>query len=129
MMGSGHFTDACTRDAVAWIAARHGLGKHLLQTWKRKFTTAASNNAEFRRLERQLVRVSEQRGIPEKAAAQFASDAKSVKPARRHRFKPAGDGVCGCASRAVFCPCDVPCQRIQPSGLHAGRQAPLRKRA
>ncbi|MDO6670193.1 hypothetical protein Q4511_14795 [Paracoccus sp. 1_MG-2023] len=100
-MCTGNLTDKFKRVTVARIIGRGyavsevseplGVGKHSLYAGNRNFVKAAlgemEKDAEIRRLKRELVRVSEERGIPKRrvlstispwtvASAYFARDAK-----------------------------------------------------
>ena len=88
-MGKANFNDDFKRDAVAQITERGypvakvsqrlGVSPHSLYAWKRKFSQPSGGDdkdAEIRRLERELVRVIEERDILKKATAYFARDAK-----------------------------------------------------
>ena len=89
-MGTGNFTDDFKRDAVAQITERGypvkevserlGVSTHSLYAWKRKFAESVSGDseqdAEIRRLKRELLRVTEERDILKKVTAYFARDAK-----------------------------------------------------
>lgn len=87
-MSTGKFSDDFKRDAVAQITERGypvkevserlGVSQHSLYAWKRKFSPAASGEAEkeaeIRRLKRGLARVAEERDILKKATAYFARE-------------------------------------------------------
>ncbi len=89
-MGSGNFTDEFKRDAVAQITERGypvaevskrlGVSPHSLYAWKKKFSKPSGGDgdqeAEIRRLKKELARVTEERDILKKATAYFAKDAK-----------------------------------------------------
>ena len=89
-MSSSKFSDEFKRDAVAQITERGypvrevserlGVSAYSLYAWKKKFAKASSgddeNEAEIRRLKRELLRVTEERDILKKATAYFARDAK-----------------------------------------------------
>src|SRR5690554_4373221 len=78
MMSTGNFSDDVKRDAVAQITERGcrvkevserlGVSTHSLYAWKRRFAKIASGDtekdAEIRRLNRELARVSEERDMP-----------------------------------------------------------------
>lgn len=82
-MGTGNFSDEFKRDTVAQITERGypvaevsqrlGVSAHSLYAWKRKFATVSSDetekDAETRRLNRDLTRVTEERDILKKATA------------------------------------------------------------
>ena len=80
-MGTGNFSDEFKRDAVAQITERGypvaevskrlGVSQHSLYAWRRKFSkpsgsTAGDQSAEFRRLKKELARVTEERDILKK---------------------------------------------------------------
>ena len=86
-MARVHFTEEFKREAVAPIVERGysaaevsrrlGVSQHSLYGWKKKFSGpkgAAEDNrdAEIRRLNRDLARVTEERDILKKATAYFA---------------------------------------------------------
>ena len=88
MMGKANFSDDFKRDAVAQITERGypvaevskrlGVSPHSLYAWKRKFSQPSGGDdkyAEIRRLKRELVRITVERGIQKKATAYFAKDA------------------------------------------------------
>ena len=90
-MGKGTFTEDFKRDAVAQITERGypvaevsqrlGVSSHSLYAWKKKFSKASGSgdddqDAEIRRLKRELARMTEERDILKKATAYFAKDAK-----------------------------------------------------
>ena len=91
-MGNARFSDEFKRDAVrqmtergyrvAEVSQRLGVSQHSLYEWRKKFSKPAAcsdedgKSAEIRRLQRELVRVTEERDILKKAAAYFARDAK-----------------------------------------------------
>lgn len=89
-MGKGNFSDEFKRDAVAQITERGypvaevserlGVSTYSLYQWKKKFVKAgsgdAAKDAEIRRLQKELLRVTEERDILKKATAYFARDAK-----------------------------------------------------
>jgi len=89
-MGKGNFSDDFKRDAVAQITERGypvaevsewlGVSTYSLYQWKKRFGKAGSGNAEkdaeIRRLQKELLRVTEERDILKKATAYFARDAK-----------------------------------------------------
>ncbi|WEF25933.1 IS3 family transposase [Paracoccus sp. S3-43] len=130
-MGTGNFTDDFKRDAVAQITERGypakevserlGVSTHSLYAWKRKFAKAVSGetakDAEIRRLKRELVRVSEERDILNKANRVFRQGCK-VRYAfvAEHRGQFSIRAMCRCL-------------RIQPSGFYAWLQAPVSARA
>lgn len=76
-MGSNIYSDDFKRDAVAQITERGypvrevsdrlGVSAYSLYAWKKKFSKSASgdatNDAEIRRLKRELARVTEERDI------------------------------------------------------------------
>ena len=89
-MGKGNFSDAFKRDAVAEInergypvaevSERLGVSTYSLYQWKKRFGKAdpgkPGENAEIRRLKKELLRVTEVRDALKKATAYFARDAK-----------------------------------------------------
>ena len=80
MTSSTKFSDDFKRDAVAQItergypvrevAARLVVSQYSLYSWKKKLAEASSGDAqkeaEIRRLQRELLRVTEERDIPKK---------------------------------------------------------------
>jgi transposase len=90
MTGTGRITDVFMRVAVVQITERGypvkevserlGVSLHSLDAWEHKFAKASTGetekDAEIRRLKRELARVSEERGILEKATVYFARDAR-----------------------------------------------------
>ena len=88
-MSRGRFSDDFKRDAVAQITERGypvaevsqrlGVSPHSLYAWKKKFSEPSGGDdkdAEIRRLNLELTRVTEERDILKKATAYFARDAK-----------------------------------------------------
>jgi len=90
-MGKGNFSDDFKRDAVAQITERGypvaevskrlGVSPHSLYAWKKKFSKVSDSggedqDAEIRRLKKELARVMDERDILKKATAYFAKDAK-----------------------------------------------------
>ena len=88
-MSRGRFSDDFKRDAVAQITERGypvaevsqrlGVSPHSLYAWKKKFSEPSGGDdkdAEIRRLNLELTRVTEERDILKKATAYFAKDAK-----------------------------------------------------
>jgi transposase len=65
---------------MAEVSERLGVSQHSLYQWKKTFGKAHSGDtekdAEIRRLEKELLRVTEERDILKKATAYFARDAK-----------------------------------------------------
>ena len=68
---------------VADVAARLGVSTHSLYAWKKKFgpdapehQVKATDQAEIKRLQKELKRVTEERDILKKAAAYFANQPK-----------------------------------------------------
>ena len=69
--------------SVAEVASRLGVTTHSLYAWKKKYgpdsaqhQAKSGDEAEIRRLKKELARVSEERDILKKATAYFARDAK-----------------------------------------------------
>ena len=88
-MSKANFSDDFKRDAVRQITERGypvsevserlGVSTHSLYAWKKKFSQPSGGDdqdAEIRRLKRELSRVTEERDILKKATAYFAKDAK-----------------------------------------------------
>lgn len=91
-MGKSNYSDDFKRDAVHQITVRGypvrevsrrlGVSTHSLYNWMKLYVEAApktgttDQEAENRRLKRELMRVTEERDILKKAAAYFAQDAK-----------------------------------------------------
>jgi transposase len=91
MMGNARFSGEFKCDAVrqmtergypvAEVSQRLGVSQHSLYEWHKKFSKSATGSgeddkaAEIRRLKRELVRVTEEPDILNKAAAYFAKDA------------------------------------------------------
>ncbi len=64
---------------VSEVAARLGVSQHSLYTWikqHKKPAVATAAEAEIRRLQSELRRVTEERDILKKAAAYFASESR-----------------------------------------------------
>ncbi len=90
-MGKGNFSDDFKRDAVyqitergypvSEVSQRLGVSPYSLYAWKKKFSKPSDldgedQDAEIRRLKKELARVTEERDILKKATAYFAKDAK-----------------------------------------------------
>ena len=89
MIGQMRYTDEFKIDAVAQVtergysvkevAGRLGISTKSLYTWMAKFSKpkrVSDQEAEVRRLKKELARVTEERDILKKAAAYFAKDAR-----------------------------------------------------
>ena len=68
---------------VAEVAKRLGVSQHALYEWKKKFSKAPGpagddKEAEIRRLQRELARVTEERDILKKATAHFAIGSRAT---------------------------------------------------
>lgn len=89
-MGKPNFSDEFKRDAVHQITVRGyavrevserlGVSTHSLYQWMKKFPAKgqppSDQDAEVRRLKKELARVTEERDILKKATAYFAKDAR-----------------------------------------------------
>lgn len=96
-MGTGNLTDDFKRDAVAQITERGypvkevserlGVSKHSRYAWKRKFGKLAlgdsKEDAEIRRLKRELLRVTEERDILKKVTASLPGMQSEIRVRRR----------------------------------------------
>lgn len=89
MSGQVRYSDEFKIDAVAQVtecrysvkdvAVRLGISTKSLYTWMAQFSKPprqTDQEAEVRRLKKELARVTEERGILKKATAYFARDAK-----------------------------------------------------